>query len=144
MAVGGWAGAQCWPLLHASSEVHRPCSTHTLGCCRIQCLQAIAAKQAQAEREAEAAARAAERGEPAAPRPSGSYEPPEWGGPAEGCVLARVWSWMLQVGWRAAWRPTCAARMHVSSSSCPAETAGAPYQGCSGGIRDSWRANPLR
>ncbi|PRW44332.1 Kanadaptin isoform B [Chlorella sorokiniana] len=45
---------------------------------------AIAAKQAQAEREAEAAARAAERGEPAAPRPSGSYEPPEWGGPAEG------------------------------------------------------------
>ena len=49
------------------------------------CLQAIAAKQAQAEREAEVAARAAERGEPAAPRPSGSYEPPEWGGPPEGC-----------------------------------------------------------
>ncbi len=56
--------------------------------CRFHCLQAIAAKQAQAEREAELAAQAAERGEPVAPRPSGSYEPPEWGGPPEGCVLA--------------------------------------------------------
>lgn len=51
------------------------------------CLQALAAKQAQAERQAkaEAAAAAAEAaGEAPPPRPTGDYEPPEWGGAPDG------------------------------------------------------------
>ena len=56
-------------------------------CCPLP--QAIAAKQAQAEREAAAAAAAEAAGE-AAPRaaPPGAYEPPEWAGVPEGCACS--------------------------------------------------------